>query len=76
MISTKIKDLRIKNDITQEQLSKELSVAKSTIGMWENGRREPDIDMIKKIAKYFKCPVRKNRFIYSERKRLHKRSRG
>lgn len=57
MISTKIKDLRIKNDITQEQLSKELSVAKSTIGMWENGRREPDIDMIKKIAKYFKCPV-------------------
>ena len=50
MISTKIKDLRIKNDITQEQLSKELSVAKSTIGMWENGRREPDIDMIKKIA--------------------------
>ncbi len=53
MIGEQIKDLRIKNNMTQQDLADTLSVAKSTIGMWENGKREPDLDTIKRIAKFF-----------------------
>lgn len=45
--------MRIEKNITQEQLADGIYTAKSTIGMWENGRRTPDIATIKRIADYF-----------------------
>lgn len=57
MIGDKIKDCRIKRNMTQQDLANSLSVAKSTIGMWENDKREPDLEMVLRIAGLFNCSV-------------------
>ena len=48
-----LKELRKSMGITQAVLSKELNIAPSTVGMWEQGRREPDYDNLKRIADFF-----------------------
>jgi transcriptional regulator with XRE-family HTH domain len=45
--------LRKSNGITQEELSTELKVSRSAIGMYETSKREPDLDMLSVIADYF-----------------------
>lgn len=57
MLGDKIKKLRNKKGITQQELADLLSVAKSTIGMWENNKREPDLLMLKQIANYFEVSI-------------------
>lgn len=57
MLGNRIKDLRTQKGITQEQLSKHLHVAKSTVGMWENNKREPDINTLIKISNFFDCSI-------------------
>lgn len=44
---------RKSKNLTQLQLSKELGVHASTISNWERGLREPDLDKIVLISKYF-----------------------
>ena len=48
-----LKQLRIQRGLTQAALSKELNVTQNAIFNWENGKREPSIEMIQKIADYF-----------------------
>lgn len=54
MNGKKLKDLRIKNNIMQKDLADFLHISASTIGMYEQGRREPDFVTLKLIANYFK----------------------
>ncbi len=49
----KLKTLRLDNHLTQEELSKELGLAKSTIGMYEQGNRLPKYEILEAIADYF-----------------------
>ena len=53
MLSIKLKDLRMKSNITQRQFAEILKVSAGTVGNWESGTREPDLVMLKKIANYF-----------------------
>ena len=39
--------------MSQSQLTKELSVSPSTIGMYEQGRRVPDLDTLIAMARLF-----------------------
>ena len=55
---SRLKYLRKQEDITQEQLAKSLGVAKSTISMYENGRREPDFEAIEAISDFFNVNMR------------------
>ncbi|MBR1396088.1 MAG: helix-turn-helix transcriptional regulator [Selenomonadaceae bacterium] len=48
-----LKQLREDKGITQSELSKIMNVSSSTIGMWEQGRREPDYVNLKKLADFF-----------------------
>ncbi|HFD2043956.1 TPA: helix-turn-helix domain-containing protein [Clostridium perfringens] len=52
-ISYKLKELRNEKELSQKELANILQVAPSTISMWEQDKREPDGDMIMKIANYF-----------------------
>ncbi len=45
-----IRELRIKNGLSQQQLADKVWVNRSTITNWETGRRVPDIIMIKRLA--------------------------
>ena len=53
MVGDKIKLLRKQRNITMKELGEELNLGESTISMYENGKRTPDYETLKKIAKYF-----------------------
>lgn len=49
-----LRDIRLKNHLSQIQMSNILSVGYSTYKRYENGERKPDIDTIIKLCNYFK----------------------
>lgn len=48
-IKDRIKEIRQKRNLTQEQLAKRIGIAKSTLAGYETGIREPSIEIIGKI---------------------------
>lgn len=53
MIGERIKELRKENEITQEELAKNIDVSTSMVGMYETNARKPSYEALIKIAKYF-----------------------
>ncbi len=53
MFAEKLRLLRKERNMTQTELSKSLGVSASSIGMYEQGRREPDSQMLLKVANFF-----------------------
>ena len=51
IVGATIKRLRMKNNMSQQELASLLFVSSKTIGNWENGRRMPDILILSNIAK-------------------------
>lgn len=51
-IGNRIKELRIKNKVTQEELAKALQVSTQAVSKWENGG-SPDLELVPSIAAYF-----------------------
>lgn len=48
-----LRELREEKGLTQTELAKEMNFSRSTITKWENGRKEPGLQNIRIIAKYF-----------------------
>ena len=48
-----LKQLREKKGITQAELGKALDISPSAIGMYEQGRRVPDVPTLKKMSAFF-----------------------
>lgn len=61
-IGKNIKQIRIKSNMTQEELAEALFVTRQTISNYETGKSNPDIDTIIKIAELFKVDA--NTVIY------------
>ena len=57
MICEKIRKLRTQKNLTQTQLAKMLDVSPSSIGMYEQGRREPDNALLIKMSRVFEVSV-------------------
>lgn len=53
LVGENIKRLRSAAGLSQYDLSKKLDVHPAAISGWERGTRQPDLDMIKKIAGVF-----------------------
>lgn len=51
--SNALRSLRTEKGLSQGQLSEALGVSKSRISMYEQGKREPDLEMLVSIADYF-----------------------
>lgn len=51
--ANQLMQLRLESGLTQAALAKELDVTQNAIFNWENEKREPNLDMIRKIAEYF-----------------------
>ena len=45
-----LKELRLKNDLTQMQLAEKLNVKQSTVSMWESGSVKPPLNKISALA--------------------------
>ena len=57
MIGENLKKLRVEKSLTQGELAKMLGVSASSIGMYEQGRREPDHELLIKMSKIFSVSV-------------------
>jgi len=53
IFAKKLKYLREKKGLTQEELAQDLETTKSTLGHYEQDYQEPKIEMLEKIAAYF-----------------------
>ena len=53
----RLKELREKEGLTQENLADKLHTSRSRIGMYEQGKREPDFEMQEAIADYFNVTI-------------------
>lgn len=52
-----LKSLRTARSLTQDELSKQLKISRSTIGMYEKGAREPDFETLELIADFFNVDI-------------------
>lgn len=57
MLGDKIKKLRKSQNLTQEQLCKQIGIAQSTLGMIESNKREAGKKTLIKIADFFNVTV-------------------
>ncbi len=53
MFGDRLRIARKERNLTQTDLARQLNVATSTIGMYEQGRRDPDTETVKFLASYF-----------------------
>ena len=51
--SDRLKELRNEKGLTQQNLAEMLEIKRYNISDWEQGRTEPDIKSIIKLAKFF-----------------------
>ena len=51
--SARMKKLRKRNGITQSEMANVLHVSRSCVSNYEKGQRQPDMDVIRRIARYF-----------------------
>ena len=52
-----LKDLRIEKGLSQQKLGEILGFCNQTISFWESGSREPDLDTLIEIARYFEVSI-------------------
>ena len=52
-IGEKLKELRHKNGVTQDQLAEVLGVSSQSVSRWELGICYPDLELLPVIANYF-----------------------
>ena len=52
-----LKELRTNKNLTQSQLSSILKIGQATIAGYENGTREPHINILILYANYFQCSI-------------------
>jgi transcriptional regulator with XRE-family HTH domain len=57
MLKDKLKELRKKNNLTQVEFAKIFTISNGTVGNWESGIRQPDNEMLSKIADYYGVSV-------------------
>lgn len=55
MLGEKLKHLRQERGMTQAELAEKLGVSPSAVGMYEQGRREPDGTVLARIAAVLRC---------------------
>ena len=53
----RLKQLRTENDVSQSDIAKLLDVTRQAYSRYERGDREPDLEMLCKLADYFNVSV-------------------
>ena len=53
----KIKEVRTRNNLTQEQFATQLHVTRQAVSNWENNRNLPDLEMLIAIATIFELSL-------------------
>lgn len=61
-----LKNIRIKNNLTQDEMAEKLSVTRQAVSRWENGDSTPNIETLKQISTAFDVSI--NTLLGSPRK--------
>ncbi len=56
-VRLRVKQLRLENNKTQEEIAKYLDVDKSTYNKYENGKRKFNNDVVKQLADYYNIKI-------------------
>ena len=67
MVGKNIKRFREKASMTQQELGGKLCVTRQAVSSWENGKTEPDLETLGKIAEVLAVSVEE--LIYGEKKK-------
>ena len=54
---TKLKELRLQNNLSQEKLARKLDIVTRTYIFYETGQKFPSIDLLSRIARVFKVNI-------------------
>ena len=57
VFGVRLKELRLEMGLSQKKLGDILGVCNQTVSFWETGSREPDLDSLIIIAKFFEVSV-------------------
>lgn len=71
-IGKNIRELRIKEKLTQDELAEKLFVTRQTVSNYETGKSRPDIDMLEKIAEVLNCEI--HHVLYGMPRELERKS--
>ena len=52
-----LKSVRLENGLTQKQVAQHLGVVESCYANWEQGRTEPNIEMLRKLSNLLQIKV-------------------
>lgn len=52
-----LKILRKKRQINQQKIAMDLNISREVISYYENGKRNPDIQMLKTLSNYFNVSI-------------------
>lgn len=63
-----IREIRKKNNLTQNDLAEKLGVTYQAVSKWENGKNIPDISLLKEISKIFNVDI--NELLEGEEKEV------
>ncbi|NCA67796.1 MAG: XRE family transcriptional regulator, partial [Clostridia bacterium] len=66
-VGKNIKNFREKKKVTQEEMAQALFMTRQAISNWENGKTEPDIDTLQKIADFLNITMEE--LIYGVKKK-------
>jgi len=55
--SERLKELRIEQRMTQEQLAEKFFLNKSSVSRYERGQQVPEVDLLQSIADYFDVSI-------------------
>lgn len=55
LFNNRLKDERTRKGLSQEELGKHFNLDKSTISLYESGKRQPDYSTLSEFAEYFNC---------------------
>ena len=56
-LGQRLKALRKQYNLTQKQVADKLGVVESCYANWEQGRTEPNIEMLRKLGEIFKISI-------------------
>ena len=56
-LNERIKELRLQNGLSQEKLAREFDITTRTIIQYEKGKTCPSVELLTRMAKFFKVSV-------------------
>lgn len=57
IFAKRIKELRIKNKVSQQELATHLDMTPTGVSYWESGKSVPSLETIQKIADFFNVTI-------------------